>query len=79
MTNRIYRPTVLTLIGLATTIAMIAGTVGFIVGRVPMLREFVPVHFNSEDMPDRWLPASYALVLLYEVPILYQLFFLKHL
>ncbi len=64
MTKKIYRPTVLTLIGVATTIAVIAGTAGFIVGRLPMLRQFIPVHFSEEGLPDRWLPVTYGLVLL---------------
>jgi uncharacterized membrane protein len=64
MTKRIYRPTVLTLVAVATTIAVVAGTAGFIVGRLPMLRRFIPVHFDTQGLPDRWLPASYGLVLL---------------
>ncbi|MSO56590.1 MAG: hypothetical protein EXQ55_06675 [Acidobacteria bacterium] len=64
MTKKIYRPTGLTLIGLATTIAAIAGTAGFVVGRAPMLRQFIPVHFDAEGLPDRWLPVTYWLVLL---------------
>jgi uncharacterized membrane protein len=64
MTRKIYRPTVLTLAGLAATIAAIAGTAGFILGRAPMLGEFVPVHFTDQGVPDRWLPISFTLVLL---------------
>jgi uncharacterized membrane protein len=64
MTKRIYRPTVLTLVGLATTIAAITGTAGFILGRAPMLGHFIPVHFTDESLPDRWLPISLGLVLL---------------
>lgn len=64
MTKKIYRPTTATLLGVVTTIAAIAGTAGFILGRVSMLRQFIPVHFDSQGVPDRWLPASYALVLL---------------
>ena len=64
MTKKIYRPTVLTLMSVATTIAVIAGTAGLIIGRRPMLRNFIPVHFDREGLPDRWLPVSYALVLL---------------
>jgi uncharacterized membrane protein len=70
MTKKIYRPTFLTIVGLLITVAAIAGTAGFILGRVPMLRQFIPVHFNSEGLPDRWRPASYALVL---VPVWIQL------
>jgi uncharacterized membrane protein len=64
MTRNIYRPTVLTLVGLAITIAAIAGTAGFILGRAPMLGQFVPVHFTYQGVPDRWLPISFTLVLL---------------
>ena len=64
MTKKIYRPTMATLLGVATTIAAIAGTAGFILGRLPMLRRFIPVHFDSQGLPDRWLPASIGLVLL---------------
>jgi len=64
MTKKIYRPTVLTLLGVAVTIAAIAGTAGFILGRAPMLGEFVSVHFTDQGVPDRWLPISFALVLL---------------
>lgn len=64
MTKKIYRPTALTLLGVATTIAAIAGTAGLILGRMPMLRQFIPVHWDSQELPDRWLPVSYALVLL---------------
>src|SRR5204862_4579618 len=64
MTRKIYRPTVLTLAAVATTIAAIAGTAGFILGRAPMLGQFVPVHFTDQGVPDRWLPISFTLVLL---------------
>src|SRR2546423_625866 len=64
MTKKIYRPTFLTLVGWTITIAMIAGTAGFMLGRVPVLGDYVPVHFTSEGIPVRWLPVSYGLVLL---------------
>lgn len=64
MTRKIYRPTVLTLLGVAATIAAVAGTAGFILGRAPMLGPFVPVHFTDQGVPDRWLPNTFALVLL---------------
>src|SRR5437879_4849031 len=64
MTRKIYRPTVLTLAAVAMTIAAIAGTAGFILGRAPMLGEFVPVHFTDQGVPDRCLPISFTLVLL---------------
>jgi len=64
MTKKIYRPTVLTLAGVAITISAIAGTAGFILGRAPMLGDYVPVHFTDQGVPDRWLPISLTLVLL---------------
>lgn len=64
MTQRIYRPTLLTIAAAAATIAAIAGTAGFILGRAPMLGQFVPVHFTDQGVPDRWLPISFGLVLL---------------
>ena len=64
MITKIYRPTVVTLVALATTIAAIAGTAGYILGRAPMLGQFVPVHFTDQGVPDRWLPISLTLVLL---------------
>src|SRR5947207_11320569 len=64
VTKKIYRPTVLTLLGGATTIAVIAGTAGFIVGRAPLLGPFIPVRFASTGAPDRWVAFSYSLILL---------------
>jgi uncharacterized membrane protein len=64
MRKEIARPTYLTGIGAAITAAAIAGTAGFILGRLPMLRRYVPVHFSREGLPDRWLESSYALVLM---------------
>lgn len=64
MKREIARPTLLTGIGAAITVAAIAGTAGFILGRHPMLREFVPVHFSRQGLPDRWLQSSYTLVLM---------------
>jgi uncharacterized membrane protein len=64
MTKKIYRPTVLTLLGLATTIAVIAGTAGFMLGRAPFLGQFIPVHFDVNGAPDRWVQFSYSLILL---------------
>ena len=64
MTRKIYRPTVLTLLGVALTIAAIAGTAGFILGRVAVLGPFVPVRFTVQGVPDRWLPVSFGLVML---------------
>lgn len=70
MTNRIYRPTVLTLLGLATTIAATFWTIGFIVGRAPTLPPYLAVHFDYQGISDRWLPPSWALVL---VPVWIQI------
>lgn len=70
MTKKIYRPTVLTLLGIATTIAAISGTVGFILGRAPMLPPLLAVHFDSDGIADRWLPPSWALVF---IPVWIQL------
>jgi uncharacterized membrane protein len=55
---------VLTLLGVATTIAVIAGTAGFIVGRAPLLGPFIPVRFDATGAPDRWVAFSYSLILL---------------
>ena len=70
MTKKIYRPTVLTLLGLATTIAAIFWTIGFILGRAPTLPPFLAVHFDHEGIADRWLKPSLALVF---VPVWIQL------
>lgn len=66
----IYRPTVLTLVGLATTIAAIAGTTGYILGRAPALPNMLPVHFDSQGIADRFVRASYSIAL---VPVWIQL------
>ena len=70
MTKKIYRPTVLTLLGLATTIAAVFWTVGFILGRAPMLGPFLPVHFDQEGIADRWMRPSLAIVF---IPVWIQL------
>src|SRR3954463_7935996 len=64
MSGRIYRPTLLTLLAVAMTIAVIAGTAGFVVGRAPLLGDYIPVHFDPNGVPDRWLRFSYSVVLL---------------
>jgi uncharacterized membrane protein len=64
MTKNIYRPTALTLFGLATTIAAIFWTIGFILGRAPMLPPFLAMHFDQEGISDDWLRPSWTLVLL---------------
>lgn len=68
--TKIYRPTVLTLLGFATTIAAIAGTTGFIIGRAPMIGPFLAVHFDQEGIADRWLRPSIAVVF---IPVWIQL------
>ena len=70
MTRKIYRPTVLTLLGVAVTIAVIAATAGFILGRAPMLGQFIPVRFDSTGAPDRWVAFSYSVIL---IPVWIQL------
>jgi uncharacterized membrane protein len=66
----IYRPTVLTLLGLATTIAAISGTTGYVLGRAPALPGVLALHFDSEGIADRFIRASYPIVL---VPVWIQL------
>jgi len=68
--KRIYRPTSLTLFGVATIIAAIAGTTGYILGRAPALPPVLPVHFDHEGIADRFVRASYATAL---VPVWIQL------
>jgi uncharacterized membrane protein len=70
MTQKIYRPTVLTLVGLATTIAAIFWTIGFIMGRAPLFGPFLAVHFDSDGIADRWLRPTWTLVL---IPVWIQL------
>jgi|SRR5688572_18849956 len=66
----IYRPTPLTLLGFGTTIAAISGTTGYILGRAPSIPSLLPVHFDDEAIADRFVRASYALIL---VPVWIQL------
>ena len=66
----IYRPTVLTLIGVGTTIAAISGTTGYILGRAPALPAILAIHFDAEGIADRFVRASYTIVL---VPVWIQL------
>jgi uncharacterized membrane protein len=68
--KRIYRPTTLTLVGLATTIASISGTVGYIMGRAPTLPPVLPVHFDNQGIADRFVRTSYPIAL---VPVWIQL------
>ncbi|MEO5740147.1 MAG: DUF5808 domain-containing protein [Vicinamibacterales bacterium] len=66
----IYRPTVLTLLGVGTTIAAISGTTGYILGRAPSIPGLLPMHFDDEAIADRFVRASYAVIL---VPVWIQL------
>jgi uncharacterized membrane protein len=66
----IYRPTFPTLVGIGVTIAAIAGTAGYILGRAPSIPPMLPVHFDDEAIADRFVRASYAVIL---VPVWIQL------
>lgn len=66
----IYRPTFLTLLGIAMTIAAISGTTGYILGRAPSLPSVLAVHFDDEGIADRFVRTSYPIVL---VPVWIQL------
>lgn len=66
----IYRPTFLTLLGVGTTLAAISGTTGYILGRAPSIPSLLPVHFDDEAIADRFVRASYAVIL---VPVWIQL------
>jgi len=66
----IYRPTFLTLLGVATTIAAISGTTGYILGRAASIPGVLPVHFDDQGIADRFVPASYMIIL---VPVWIQL------
>jgi uncharacterized membrane protein len=66
----IYRPTVLTLAGVGTTIAAISGTTGYILGRATSVPSLLAVHFDDEGIADRFVRASYPIIL---VPVWIQL------
>ena len=66
----IYRPTVLTLVGVATTIAAISGTTGYILGRATSVPSLLAVHFDDQGIADRFVRASYPIIL---VPVWIQL------
>lgn len=66
----IYRPTSLTLLGVGVTIAAISGTTGYILGRAPSIPGVLAVHFDDEGIADRFVRASYAIIL---VPVWIQL------
>jgi len=65
-----YRPTLLTLLGFATTIAAISGTTGYILGRASSVPGVIPVHFDDQGIADRFVRASYTIIL---VPVWIQL------
>lgn len=66
----IHRPTVLTLLGTATAIAAISGTTGYVLGRAPSLPPILAVHFDAQGIADRFVQATYPIVL---VPVWIQL------
>ena len=66
----IYRPTFLTLLGIGTMIAAISGTAGYILGRATSVPPLLPVHFDDQGIADRFVRASYAIIL---VPVWIQL------
>jgi uncharacterized membrane protein len=66
----IYRPTFPTLVAIAATIAAISGTTGYILGRAPSIPPLLPVHFDDQAIADRFVRASYAIIL---VPVWIQL------
>jgi len=68
--KKIYRPTVLTLLGFAATIAAVAWTIGYVLGRAPALPPVLAVHFDDAGIADRFVQTSYPIVL---VPVWIQL------
>ena len=66
----IYRPTLLTLLAVATTIASISGTTGYILGRAASVPSLLAVHFDEQGAADRFVRASYPIIL---VPVWIQL------
>lgn len=66
----IYRPTFATLLGVAITIAAISGTTGYILGRAASVPPLLPVHFDDQGIADRFVRASYAVIL---IPVWIQL------
>jgi uncharacterized membrane protein len=68
--NMLYRPTSLTVLAVGTTIAAISGTTGYILGRAASVPPLLPVHFDDQGIADRFVRASYAIIL---VPVWIQL------
>ncbi|HUP41060.1 MAG TPA: DUF5808 domain-containing protein [Vicinamibacterales bacterium] len=66
----IYRPTFATLVSIAATVAAISATTGYILGRAPSIPPLLPVHFDDQAIADRFVRASYAIIL---VPVWIQL------
>jgi len=64
------RVTRLTSLAVIATAATIAGTAGYLSARYPRLVPMLPVHFGRGGIPDRWVPKSWALVMM---PVVVQL------
>lgn len=62
--RRFPSPTTVTSVAAALSLAAMAGTAGFLVGRFPLLTPYLPVHFRRGGIADRWQPKSWALVLM---------------
>jgi uncharacterized membrane protein len=61
MNTGLSRPSVVTAVAGALTLASISATAGFLLGRYELLPRGLPVHFEN-GQPDRWVMKSYALV-----------------
>jgi len=64
MPRHVPRPTLTTAFGAGLSVAAIAGTAGFLIGRYPLLRPYLPVQFSEEGLPSRWVAKSFTLVLM---------------
>lgn len=63
MRHRMPRPTLITAIAGALTLASISAAAAFLIGRYPALPLVLPVHFE-DGQPDRFLLKSYGVVLM---------------
>jgi len=63
MSTSLPRPTVITAAAGALTLASMAGTLAFVIGRFPAIPELLPVHFRG-GRPDVFMAKSYGLVLM---------------
>jgi uncharacterized membrane protein len=61
---RMVRPTLITWIAFAATLAIIAGTAAFLVHVYPTLPDLLPVRFNRRTRPIGWQYKTYARVLM---------------